>query len=363
MTKYKCNICGSEVVESSTVPSFCPGCAASNGPWINQTTMKEEQVKIAAKSISPGPSTFIKKKKITPSPKAGSASPGKPPVYTPPVTPPSSFYSSPYYSPPPAPVYSPPPYSAPDTFIKRIFNSINTIKYLPAIISLVIVAISLGRVLLYPLKLLVAGLILLLTKYFVFKIFNLSKYDYPLAPKVIAIPFILFALSLPVGLFNGTSDLFQLASEAFKNLTKSKNVEAPKPPDTFYLVKNMNIYQQPSNDATPITTIQNLEQLNFTGNISGDWIEINYSGQTGWISNTPSLFATDPSEIRLCLISGMQKVNLRSGPSKNKSILGVVKKNEVVRFLSLSPNKKWVKIKDSGGNNGWLWREYINPVQ
>jgi hypothetical protein len=139
--------------------------------------MKEEQVKISSKSIPTSPLSFTKKKKITPYPKPGSPSSGKPPSYSPPVSPPSSLYSSPYYSPPHAPVYSPPTYSAPDTFIKRIFNSINTIKYLPIIISLVIVAISLGRVLLYPLKLLVAGLILLLTKYLVFKIFNLSKYQ------------------------------------------------------------------------------------------------------------------------------------------------------------------------------------------
>ncbi len=80
----------------------------------------------------------------------------------------------------------------------------------------------------------------------------------------------------------------------------------------------------------------------------GDWLQISdYEKDNGWIHS--SLVEQNSTVI----VNAKNKVNLRSKPSTKSSIVASIERGVVL--TKITSQGKWVKVKHSGGTQGWIY--------
>ncbi|MDD5759256.1 MAG: SH3 domain-containing protein [Desulfobulbaceae bacterium] len=83
----------------------------------------------------------------------------------------------------------------------------------------------------------------------------------------------------------------------------------------------------------------------------GKWLQVkDFEGDTGWVfkrltSKTPTVIVT------------RKIVNIRSGPSTKKSIVGKAEYGTVLKVVT--QNKGWVKIQQQGRHVGWIRKNLV----
>ncbi|MCX6282054.1 MAG: SH3 domain-containing protein [Bacteroidetes bacterium] len=330
-------------------------------------------MKVERKSISPPPIPHVtitppshpKKKPVT-SPKVKFTGSGKPPVtFTPPA-----------FSPPPAPppVSTPPPppvttsYTTTsstsgsgeffDTF-KNLFEdsykNLRSGKKWPYIICAIILVITRGNILSHQVFLMVSLIIVLFGIPLIRVMFYLGKSRNQIVSTIVVVIFLLFAFSIPYNLiFN--------YHKSHVTVNKPAPVIQQQQSRLIYAKESIPLYASASSSGKLLGWIRSLEFITLTGNSYGSWRECLYNGQTGWIINNPSKYYTDPSLIRIQLNNEKSHVNLRNTPSTNGSVIQTIDKNAVMSFIDISSDRKWIRVRNSNGNYGWLWRKYIRPI-
>ncbi len=89
-------------------------------------------------------------------------------------------------------------------------------------------------------------------------------------------------------------------------------------------------------------------------NRKGDWLQISdYEKDNGWIHS--SLVEQNHTVI----VNAKNKVNLRSKPSTKSSIVASIERGVVL--TKITSQGKWVKVKHSGGTQGWIYSPLIWP--
>jgi len=415
MTQYRCTVCGTNVIESDTVPESCTNCTASFALWQNLATgglekAKKEEIKTSTTTYS-GPKKTVVKKPVAP-------------VYTPPVI----------ISPPVIPKVS--KTSNWNYFISElksaklyITNSIRKSKVLLFIISLLIfIVASNTSYLKFGTLFVVTGLSLLFITIIIFSktVLNrgpfFSAKHYTFMGKILGILIFLTLISIPGNFIrnfsssDGSSDydnqisetkpetsetntnqvdkngsnnpisenedvklltnervifypfvdlssffikeeergFFEEVFDFFKGLLGSSGFDNDK---AYYASTFVNFRNNPSDKSTIIKTLYPGEEIQFLSESEGDWLKAKSEEKIGWLFDDERLYLENKPNIK-CVVS-KSVVNIRSSPEMGSNIISKVKRNETYRFIMMNSTCKWCLIEDSKGNRGWI---YISMV-
>lgn len=366
MTKYRCDICGSEVIESASTPDFCSNCGTTNGTWINLDTMCKESRKTITKPLSvrsllgsrPSP---IKKKKSATLASSGPVPSGKAPVYFSSGSPSSStsftsITTTPSHSPVPTPysVFSNKFFYYFFEFISKIYENVKGWKKFPYILSIAMIILTLGKIFSHPFLLGLVSISLLVVIPYIFFFFHLNVDGLTPMANVFLVPFFLLIISLPTTYF-----IRHIGPDKSPFGILDKDVNSTK---LIYCKKSLNLYESPKPNSTALCSVLPLDSLKTTGKSENGWIQVRNSFKTGWIIDDKSTYFSSISDIKLHLIPGMNQVNMRVAPSTNHHVIRSISQNENLIFILISSDKKWVKVRESSGRTGWIWRAYIKPL-
>ena len=86
----------------------------------------------------------------------------------------------------------------------------------------------------------------------------------------------------------------------------------------------------------------------------GDWLKVqDFENDTGWIFS--SLVESGKSVI----VKGKSKINMRSGPGTNNSVVANLERGVVLDVLERKT--KWVKVRHLSGTEGWIYAPLLWP--
>lgn len=133
---------------------------------------------------------------------------------------------------------------------------------------------------------------------------------------------------------------------------------------------SLNIRSGPSTNYKIIGKAKNGHILKATEKTK-DWYRVVYNGKTGYVqknfvkvSNSQNkssneqniIIAEGPAEVTA------NKLNVRTGPGVNNSVVRQVKKGNILAIIAKDTNTGWFKIKFKNGDTGWVSGNYIkNP--
>lgn len=107
-----------------------------------------------------------------------------------------------------------------------------------------------------------------------------------------------------------------------------------------------------------LATIPKGTVLNIT-NYSNGWYQVNYNGQTGWISGT--LLGSVPAG-QYVTVNSVSMLNIRLNPSTTAQIVGTLSKGQIALKLDQTPYGSWYKI-SINGVQGWSSSIYLTYIQ
>lgn len=91
---------------------------------------------------------------------------------------------------------------------------------------------------------------------------------------------------------------------------------------------------------------------------SGEWYEISYDNQTGWIASWLTTNLTVDTKTTL-IVSQVDSLNVRSEPFIGAAVLDRMQTGDEAIMTSLEGD--WARI-EFNGTNGWVYREYIEEI-
>src|SRR5688572_24429553 len=148
---------------------------------------------------------------------------------------------------------------------------------------------------------------------------------------------------------------------------KEINVASPQPPETpigsFTVnIGALNIRQGPGRNYAIIgSVVQGDVVEGYSQSLDGQWTQIkNAKGVSGWSSTkylARSVAATPPPGTETEMIVTSELVNIRSNPGPNYSVLGSVKRGDVVTVVNVSQDWEWMQI--GGQLGGWCAAKYL----
>ena len=105
-----------------------------------------------------------------------------------------------------------------------------------------------------------------------------------------------------------------------------------------------------------VTATLNREQKVDILSTSGDWLEIKFGDKTGWIA---SWYTVNTEKSNSKIISNVNSLNVRSGPSVNSAVLEQMNAGDEAMLSSTEGDWAQVYI---NGKNGWVHTDYISIV-
>ena len=161
---------------------------------------------------------------------------------------------------------------------------------------------------------------------------------------------------------------------------------APAPPDAIVTVGgDMNVRSGPGEEYDRIGGATAGEAFRITGrNEDGDWWQIDFGGETGWIlapfvtaanavgvpvvrgsvSEAPGP-ASDPEtaapETEGATVTVLGDMNIRSGPGTDFDRIGGAAEGEVFAITGKSPDGEWWQI-EFDGQSGWIFAPYVTAA-
>jgi uncharacterized protein (TIGR02594 family) len=148
---------------------------------------------------------------------------------------------------------------------------------------------------------------------------------------------------------------------------KEIDVASPQAPDTaignFTVnIGALNIRQGPGRNYAIIGSVLRGDVVEgFSQSLDGQWTQIkNAKGILGWSSTkylSRSVAATPPPGAEREMIVTSELLNIRSNPGPNYSVLGALKRGDVVTVVNVSQDWEWMQI--SGQTGGWCAGKYL----
>lgn len=119
---------------------------------------------------------------------------------------------------------------------------------------------------------------------------------------------------------------------------------------------NVNVREQPSTEHSRIiTTLPAGSSVNIVGQ-DGSWYLVKLKdGTLGYIRSDKIKTTSSSSAKTLVVTAG--RLNVRSGPSTNNSIIGVVASGQRLTYISASGS--WFKVKLPSGATGYVHKDYV----
>jgi len=152
---------------------------------------------------------------------------------------------------------------------------------------------------------------------------------------------------------------------------------APAPLDAVVTVGgDMNVRSGPGEEYDRIGGATAGEAFRITGkNEDGDWWQISFRGETGWIyapfvtaanaENVPvadgSIAETAAPETESAAVTVLGDMNIRSGPGTDYDRIGGATAGEKFEITGKSPDGEWWQI-DFDGQSGWIYAPYVTAA-
>lgn len=132
--------------------------------------------------------------------------------------------------------------------------------------------------------------------------------------------------------------------------------------DRYIIISHsrLNVRSLPSSDSWILGTVTPMEEI-LVYNIAGDWAEIKYNNQTAYVSvkYIKKVNAETESSYGMYKVTLQALLNIRSQPSVDSQILGVLQPNEHIEVLSIE--EQWAKIKYES-LVGYVALKYVEKV-
>jgi uncharacterized protein (TIGR02594 family) len=101
------------------------------------------------------------------------------------------------------------------------------------------------------------------------------------------------------------------------------------------------------------------------GELKGDWLQITTAdNKTGWSHRAylDQVEDTPPPSTGTNYRVDASSLNLRQGPGLNHTVIGSLKRGEVLEGLAVSGDNQWAQIRKSNGVTGWCSLKYLTKV-
>ncbi|MFD1927331.1 SH3 domain-containing protein [Sporosarcina siberiensis] len=123
-------------------------------------------------------------------------------------------------------------------------------------------------------------------------------------------------------------------------------------------VDSLNIRSGPGLTYDVIGTSKRGESLTILAT-SDEWIQIKHGNGTGWIASWLVTMNTTASKKSSLVVSRVDRLNIRSGPSVGSSILGRMNAGDEAKMID--QNGSWTQI-IINNTTGWIHSEYITEI-
>ncbi|WP_438311124.1 SH3 domain-containing protein [Sporosarcina sp. FA9] len=123
-------------------------------------------------------------------------------------------------------------------------------------------------------------------------------------------------------------------------------------------VDSLNIRSGPGLTYAVIGTSKRGESLTILAT-SDEWVQINYGNGTGWIASWLITTNAETSKKTSTVVSRVDLLNIRSGPSVGSSILGRMNAGDEAKMID--QNGSWTQIV-TNNTTGWIHSEYITEI-
>lgn len=90
----------------------------------------------------------------------------------------------------------------------------------------------------------------------------------------------------------------------------------------------------------------------------GDWLKIEFGDEKGWIAKWLTRSSNSSGESKE-IVSKVDSLNIRSGPSVQSAVLGKMRAGEIA--VSTGQEGDWLSI-NFDGQDGWVFSEYVSDV-
>lgn len=151
---------------------------------------------------------------------------------------------------------------------------------------------------------------------------------------------------------------------AYTNLRNydQQEVVTDDTPSVMYLKRNVNLRNGPSMNSVVLGVMYEFNRITYLYERDGNWVKVDYYGTPGWMYLDADFYSTSPVNPTCRLVAGKDGINMRAGPSMDDAVIRQVRSYETFTCLETSLDGKWTLVMDSSGNNGWIWRSYIQVL-
>lgn len=123
-------------------------------------------------------------------------------------------------------------------------------------------------------------------------------------------------------------------------------------------VESLNIRSGPGLTYDVIGSLKKGEPIKILAT-SDEWVQINYGTGTGWIASWLITTNAETSKKPSIVVSRVDRLNIRSGPSIGSSILGRMNAGDEAKMID--QNGSWTQIVINN-TTGWIHSEYITEI-
>ena len=151
-------------------------------------------------------------------------------------------------------------------------------------------------------------------------------------------------------------------------LVQSINKETITLKEVISQVDHLNVRKEPTTSASVLTQLFVGQKATYIKE-SGDWIQIHYKQQTGWVNkkyvsiveintenpDTATTAPADTKELNYFTVN-VSAVNIRQQPDLSSKKLGTIKLNEQYKVFNRDGN--WIEIEYAKNKKGWVYSFY-----
>lgn len=122
--------------------------------------------------------------------------------------------------------------------------------------------------------------------------------------------------------------------------------------------KSLHIRSGPGLTYTVIGSLKKGNQVDVLAT-SGDWLQISVGNGTGWVASWLTTAEDETTTSASAIVSRVDRLNIRSGPSVNDTILGRMNAGDKATMIGRDGN--WAQVVVNG-TNGWVHTDYISEI-
>lgn len=122
--------------------------------------------------------------------------------------------------------------------------------------------------------------------------------------------------------------------------------------------KSLHIRSGPGLTYTVVGSLKKGDQIDVLAT-SGDWLQISVGNETGWIASWLTTTGKKNGTSASTIVSRVDSLNIRSGPSVNSAILGRMDAGDEAAMIGRDGS--WAQV-SVNGTNGWVHTDYVSEI-